>query len=27
LVAIDQHMGGQRRSVKTLSGGETFILT
>lgn len=27
LVAIDQHMGGQRRSVKTLSGGETFILS
>ena len=27
LVAIDSHMGGQRRSVKTLSGGETFILS
>ena len=27
LVAIDMHMGGQRRSVKTLSGGETFILS
>ena len=27
LVSIDQHMGGQRRSVKTLSGGETFILS
>lgn len=27
LVAIDAHMGGQRRSVKTLSGGETFILS
>ena len=27
LVAIDEHMGGQRRSVKTLSGGETFILS
>lgn len=27
LVAIDNHMGGQRRSVKTLSGGETFILS
>lgn len=27
LVAIDDHMGGQRRSVKTLSGGETFILS
>lgn len=27
LVAIDQDMGGQRRSVKTLSGGETFILS
>jgi exonuclease SbcC len=27
LVAIDHHMGGQRRSVKTLSGGETFILS
>lgn len=27
LVAIDAHMGGQRRSVKTLSGGETFVLS
>ena len=27
LVAIDKHMGGQRRSVKTLSGGETFIMS
>ena len=27
LVAIDLHMGGQRRSVKTLSGGETFLLS
>ncbi|GAB2776808.1 AAA family ATPase [Salinimicrobium soli] len=27
LVAIDEHMGAQRRSVKTLSGGETFILS
>lgn len=27
LVAIDEHMGGQRRSVKTLSGGETFLLS
>jgi len=27
LVAIDLHMGRQRRSVKTLSGGETFILS
>ncbi len=27
LVAIDKHMGGQRRSVKTLSGGETFLLS
>ncbi len=27
LVAIDEHMGGQRRSIKTLSGGETFILS
>ncbi|WP_031428399.1 AAA family ATPase [Flavimarina sp. Hel_I_48] len=27
LVTIDEHMGGQRRSVKTLSGGETFILS
>lgn len=27
LIVIDEHMGGQRRSVKTLSGGETFILS
>lgn len=27
LMAIDQDMGNQRRSVKTLSGGETFILS
>ena len=27
LIAIDEHMGGQRRSVKTLSGGETFLLS
>jgi len=27
LVAVDEHMGGQRRSVKTLSGGETFVLS
>ncbi|MDN6280372.1 MAG: AAA family ATPase [Psychroflexus sp.] len=27
LMAIDAHMGGQRRSVKTLSGGETFIMS
>ena len=27
LVVIDNHMGAQRRSVKTLSGGETFILS
>lgn len=27
LTAIDKDMGGQRRSVKTLSGGETFILS
>lgn len=27
LIAIDSHMGGQRRSVKTLSGGETFIMS
>lgn len=27
LVIIDQDMGGQRRSVKTLSGGETFVLS
>ncbi|MGO3689557.1 hypothetical protein CAP47_00915 [Psychroflexus sp. S27] len=27
LIAIDAHMGGQRRSVKTLSGGEAFIMS
>ena len=27
LVVIDKDMGGQRRSVKTLSGGDTFVLT
>lgn len=27
LIAIDKDMGYQRRSVKTLSGGETFILS
>ena len=27
LVIIDQDMGGQRRSVKTLSGGETFVVS
>ncbi len=27
LIVLDDHMGGQRRSVKTLSGGETFILS
>ena len=27
LVVIDNDMGGQRRSVKTLSGGETFVLS
>lgn len=27
LIAIDEDMGGQRRSVKTLSGGETFLLS
>ncbi|MBV7441709.1 AAA family ATPase [Weeksellaceae bacterium TAE3-ERU29] len=27
LIAIDKDMGNQRRSVKTLSGGETFILS
>ncbi len=27
LIAIDAHMGDQRRSVKTLSGGETFVLS
>ena len=27
LVVIDKDMGGQRRSVKTLSGGETFVLS
>ncbi len=27
LIVLDDHMGGQRRSVKTLSGGETFLLS
>ncbi|WP_127844892.1 AAA family ATPase [Psychroflexus aestuariivivens] len=27
LYVIDQHMGGMRRSVKTLSGGETFMIS
>ena len=27
LAVIDAHMGNERRSVKTLSGGETFILS
>ncbi|MDT7827976.1 AAA family ATPase [Pricia sp. S334] len=27
LIILDGHMGGQRRSVKTLSGGETFLLS
>ncbi|MFO7701479.1 MAG: SbcC/MukB-like Walker B domain-containing protein, partial [Psychroflexus maritimus] len=27
LVVIDLHMGSERRSVKTLSGGETFMLS
>lgn len=27
LTIIDQDMGGQRRSIKTLSGGETFIIS
>lgn len=27
LIIIDKDMGGERRSVKTLSGGETFILS
>ena len=27
LYVIDQHMGGIRRSVKTLSGGETFLMS
>lgn len=27
LIAIDQDMGNQRRSVRTLSGGESFILS
>ena len=27
LVVIDNHMGNERRSVKTLSGGETFIIS
>lgn len=27
LYVIDHHMGGERRSVKTLSGGETFLIS
>lgn len=27
LYVIDHHMGGMRRSVKTLSGGETFVMS
>ncbi|MGM0636288.1 MAG: AAA family ATPase [Bacteroidota bacterium] len=27
LMIIDFHMGGERRSIKTLSGGETFIVS
>jgi exonuclease SbcC len=27
LYVIDNHMGGLRRSVKTLSGGETFLMS
>lgn len=27
LYVIDKHMGGMRRSVKTLSGGETFLMS
>jgi exonuclease SbcC len=27
LYVIDHHMGGMRRSVKTLSGGETFLMS
>ena len=27
LMVVDDHMGGQRRSVKTLSGGETFLMS
>lgn len=27
LIVIDQHMGSERRSVSTLSGGETFLLS
>ena len=27
LYIIDHHMGGERRSVKTLSGGETFLMS
>ena len=27
LVVLDDHMGSQRRSVRTLSGGETFLLS
>lgn len=25
LIVLDDHMGGQRRSVKTLSGGDLFV--
>jgi exonuclease SbcC len=27
LVAVDFHMGNERRSVRTLSGGETFVVS
>ena len=27
LMVVDDHLGGQRRSVKTLSGGETFLMS
>lgn len=27
LMVVDQHMGNERRSVKTLSGGETFLMS
>ena len=27
LVVVDTNMGNERRSVKTLSGGETFIIS
>ncbi|HEA20057.1 MAG TPA: hypothetical protein ENH87_03985 [Pricia antarctica] len=27
LIVLDDHMGSQRRSVRTLSGGETFLLS